>query len=75
MGKVDWVEMHMVLLIFNGDFIESFLRTGDCDIDEVLFLLFHPGLGGELGRHPSVASEEINGWPFEPFGLVDGGEG
>ena len=62
-------------LFLNSDFIKSLLRTGDCDVDEVLLLLFHPGLGGKLGGHPKVASEEINGWPFKPFGLVDGGEG
>ena len=62
-------------LFFNGDFIESFFRAGDRDVDEILFLLFHPGLGSVLRWHPEVTAEEINRGPFEPFGLMDGGEG
>ena len=41
----------------------------------VLFLLFHPGLGGKLRWHPKVATEEVNRGPFETFGLMDGGKG
>ena len=35
-------------------------------------MIFHPGLGGKLRRHPKVATEEINRGPFETFGLMDG---
>ena len=62
-------------LFFDGDFIESFFRAGDSDVDEILFLLFHPGLGSVLRWHPEVTAEEINRGPFESFGLVNGGEG
>ena len=62
-------------LFFNSDFIESFLRAGDSDVDEVLFLIFHPWLGGKLRWHPKVATEEVNRGPFETFGLMDGGKG
>ena len=62
-------------LFFNGDFIKNLLRAGDRDVDEVLFLIFHPGLGGKLRWHPKVATEEVNRGPFEPFGLMDGGKG
>ena len=62
-------------LFFNSDFIESFLRAGDRDVDEVLFLIFHPGLGSVLRWHPEVTAEEINRGPFESFGLMDGGKG
>jgi len=44
-------------LIFNSDFIKCLLRASDRDVDEVLFLFFHPGLGGIFARHPGVASE------------------
>ena len=65
----------MRVLFFNGDFIKSLLCTGDSDVDEVLFLIFHPGLGSVLRWHPSIAAEEINRGPFEPFGLMNRGEG
>ena len=61
----------MVGLFFNCDFIKSFLRASDCDINEVLFLFFHPGLSGKLRRHPSVTTEEIDSGPFETFGFVN----
>ena len=64
-----------VSLFFNDDFIKGFLRASDSNVDEVLFLLFHPRLGGKLRGHPEVTAEEINRGPFEAFGLVDGGEG
>lgn len=65
----------MMLFFGYGDFNKGFLRASDCDVDEILLLFFHPGLGGVDGGHPSVATEEINGWPFESFGLVNGGKG
>lgn len=65
----------MAGLFFNGDFIEGFLRAGYGNVDEVLFLLFHPWLGGELRWHPRVAAEKEDGRPLEAFGFMDGGEG
>jgi len=63
------------LFIGYGDFIKGFLCTGDGDIDEIVFLVQHPVLRRELARHPGIATEEINGGPFETFGFVDGREG
>lgn len=38
-------------------------------------MLEHPILCCELARHPGVATEKVDGGPFESFGFVDGGEG
>ena len=62
-------------LFFNSDFIESFFRAGNSDIDEILFLLFHPGLGSVLRWHPEVAAKEVDSGPLESFGFVNRREG
>lgn len=65
----------MGLFISYSYFIKGFLCTGDGDVGEVVFLVEHPVLRCELARHPGVATEEVDGWPFEAFGFVDGGKG
>lgn len=62
----------MGLFISHGDFIKCFLRAGDGDVDEVVLLIQHPVLRSEFARHPGVATEEVDGGPFESFGFVDG---
>ena len=62
-------------LFFDDDFDEVDLSASDGDVGEVGFLILHPFLGCEWRGHPEVASEEVDGWPFKAFGLVDGREG
>lgn len=79
-GWLWWVELEGGREEFHGSifgygyFIKGFLRAGDGNVGEVVFLVEHPILGGEFTRHPSVATKEIDGGPFEAFGLVDGRE-
>lgn len=65
----------MVLFFSYNDFNKGFLRASDRDVGEVGFLVQHPLLGGKWGGLPDVSSQQVNRWPLQAFGLVDGGEG
>lgn len=65
---------HKGLFISHGYFIKDFFCTGDGDIGEIVFLVEHPVLGCEFARHPGVATEEVDGGPFEAFRFMDGRE-